>query len=339
MKKRQKGYVNVFVVTVFLVLVLTASGCSSKASTETAVMQTTAAAGAYEDAVYEEAPEVADAPMAEAGPGGLTADYKVEASAPTDRKLIRTVELEAETTDFDNLITQLTKKVTELGGYMEESRIDGNRLSNYSQPVAKMAVITARVPGDKLEQLVSAVESSSNIVAKVETTRDATLEYANVESLKKSLEIEQERVWMILEKAEDMEAILSLESHLTEIRYQLESMESQLRLFDNQVSYSTVQLRIQEVLSLTPEPLPTDTNANRIKNGFKNNLRNVTNGLVNLSIALITNIPYIIVIAVVCLVVLLIYRFMQRRTSGESGGKKKRLGFKKSKEPKSDENS
>ena len=331
MKKRLRSYVNVFLAMIILTLGFTLSGCSSKASGVAPVMETAAAAAQdakYDSEFAQEA--MAPAPPMAAGAGGLTTDYAASAPIQNSRKLIRTVDLEAETTDFDNLLSQLTKKVAELGGYMEDSRIDGSRLSNKSQPVAKMAVITARVPADKLDQLVTEVESNSNIVSKVESTKDVTLEYADIESMKKSLKIEQDRVWMLLEKAEDMETILSLESHLTEIRYQLESMESQLRLFDNQVSYSTVQLTIQEVLSLTPEPLPTDTNANRLKSGFKNNMRNVTNGLINLSIGLITNIPYIIVLAVVVLVIFLIYRFMQRGTSGEGGEKKNKSLFKKS---------
>ena len=73
-----------------------------------------------------------------------------------------------------------------------------------------------------------------------------------MESRKKSLEIEQERIWQFLEKAESIDTVITLEQRLSDIRYQLESMESQLRLYDNQVDYSTVYLSISEVTAYTP---------------------------------------------------------------------------------------
>ena len=63
---------------------------------------------------------------------------------------------------------------------------------------------------------------------------------------------EQERIWALLEKADTLEAVIALEERLSEIRYQLESMESQLKLYDNQVDYSTVSIHISEVAVYTP---------------------------------------------------------------------------------------
>ena len=62
---------------------------------------------------------------------------------------------------------------------------------------------------------------------------------------KKSLEIEQERLWALLEKADSLDAVVALEARLSEIRYELESYTSQLRLYDNQVDYSTVSIYIE----------------------------------------------------------------------------------------------
>ena len=51
----------------------------------------------------------------------------------------------------------------------------------------------------------------------------------------------------LLEKAETVADIIEIESRLSEVRYQIESMESQLRTIDNQVNYSTVYININEV--------------------------------------------------------------------------------------------
>ena len=49
-----------------------------------------------------------------------------------------------------------------------------------------------------------------------------------------------------------MEDIITIEQRLSDVRYQLESMESQLRSYDNRVDYSTVYLYIDEVEVYTP---------------------------------------------------------------------------------------
>ena len=47
-------------------------------------------------------------------------------NSQSSRKLIRTFDLDAETTDFDNLVTQLQQETQNLGGYVESSYVNGN---------------------------------------------------------------------------------------------------------------------------------------------------------------------------------------------------------------------
>ena len=55
-----------------------------------------------------------------------------------------------------------------------------------------------------------------------------------------------------MEKAESIEDIITIEQRLSNVRYQIESMEAQLRTYDNKVDYSTVHLDVSEVKELTP---------------------------------------------------------------------------------------
>ena len=67
-----------------------------------------------------------------------------------------------------------------------------------------------------------------------------TLQYVDLESHKKALTTEQDRLIELMEQAETVEDIITIEGRLSEVRYQLESMESQLRTYDNKIDYSTV---------------------------------------------------------------------------------------------------
>lgn len=241
-----------------------------------------------EDAWYDSASAAPQA--APVGNGALDPDS--EALANTSRKLIRTVDLRVETTEFDGLISGISQFVTDCGGYIERSSASGNSKSGSS---SRYASVTARIPADKVDAFLSQMDEQSNITYRSENVEDVTLQYTDVESRKKSLTIEQERLWELLEKAESLDAVISLEERLSEIRYELERMESQLRTYDNQVDYSTVYIDINEVGVFTPvEP---DSVLTRIQKGFTRNLQAVSTWFVDFFVWFVSSLPTLVVLA------------------------------------------
>lgn len=277
-----KKMVSLMIPLFAAVLGITACGAGSKSAP---AAETTAAAmdiaENYNTAAYKA--ESAD---------GEVVNTSAESSPqlPKGRKLIRTVNMQVETDQFDKMISGINAKLSELGGYVEQSDISGNSMNYRGEPVPRYANITARIPNNKLDSFVGTVSENGNVTNKSESTQDVTLQYSDVESRKKSLEIEQERIWQFLEKAESIDTVITLEQRLSELRYQLESMESQLRLYDNQVDYSSVHLNISEVTTYTP--ISPESTATRIKNGLSENFASLVTTLTNLLVLLITTCPY-----------------------------------------------
>lgn len=228
------------------------------------------------------------------------------ASALANRKLIRTVNMYVETDDFDTLLEHVQNRVTSLGGYIERSDISGQRTSRQGNPIPRSAYFSIRIPSAKLDTFTASVEEGANVINKSENTRDVTLQYSDIESRKKSLTIEQDRIWALLEKADSLESVIALEERLSEIRYELESMESQLRLYDNQVDYSTVDLSIDEVTVYTPTA--PETVGERIQNGFARSLKNVTEFCVSFFVSLVSLSPVWVPILILVLIVLGIFQ-------------------------------
>lgn len=266
----------------------------------------------YGENSYAQEAEIAEEDAAYEEGGTETKAEEVSENPQAGRKLITTMTLSAETEYFDDLMGNLERQVEELGGYIENSNqwngsVDyyGNRRSNRS------ASLTIRIPAEKLDGFVALMEESSNITNKSREVEDVTLAYVDLESHKKALVTEEERLLELLEMAETVEDLISIEDKLANVRYQLESMESQLRTYDNKINYSTVYLDIQEVERLTP---PEDiTTWGRIKNGFSENLYGLGVDMENIFIGLIINIPYILAWLVVLGVVLLIVVCLLRR--------------------------
>lgn len=234
------------------------------------------------------------APQAAQAENGAPEGPDSEALANTSRKLIRTVDLRVETTEFDGLMSGISKFVTDCGGYIERSSASGNSKSGSS---SRYASVTARIPADKVDAFLSQMDEQSNITYRSENVEDVTLQYTDVESRKKSLTIEQERLWELLEKADSLDAVISLEERLSEIRYELERMESQLRTYDNQVDYSTVYIDIDEVGVFTPvEP---DSVMTRIQKGFTRNLQAVSTWFVDFFVWFVSSLPTLVVLAAI----------------------------------------
>lgn len=230
---------------------------------------------------------------------------------PEGRKLIRNISMDVETDAYDALIGQLQAKITGLGGYIEQSDMSGNSLSSYGHSSTRYASITARIPADKADSFMAEVESSGNVTNKSESTQDVTLQYSDLESKKKSLEIEQDKLWEFLKEAQSVDTVITLEQRLSEIRYQLESMESQLRLYDNQVDYSTVHLNIREVAVYSPaaeEPALT-----RITKGLASNFKALKTAASDFLIGVITTIPFWLPVVLIAAIVIFLSRKLKMK--------------------------
>ncbi len=249
---------------------------------------------AYTAAVTEEAfePEYESGGYAEA----QSAEMPDENVQQSQRKLIKTVDLNVETESYDTLVAGLESQIEELGGYIEyQYQYNGSGYSNYQE--TRYANMQIRIPVKRLEEFILRVGEQSNITNKEERVEDVTLRYVDLESHKKALLTEQDRLLDLLTIAETVEDIITIEQRLSDVRYQLESMESQLRTLDNQIDYSTINLSIREVKRLTPTQEKTVWD--KIKNGFSESIYNIGHGIVNFFIWFVVNIPYIIIWAVV----------------------------------------
>ncbi len=254
----------------------------------------------------ETADEVMEEEMAAESGQGQTEEVR------TERKLIRTVDLNLETENYDSLIEGLEQEINNLGGYIEyKDAYHGNYNSRVKGYRNRHANITARIPANKLDEFTGKVAEIGNITYESESVEDVTLQYVDLSSHKKMLLTEQERLMELLENADTMEDIITIESRLSEVRYQIESMESQLRTFDNQVDYSTVHINVEEVEHYTPQP--EKTTWERIKSGFGENVYRVTNGIKNFAVEFVIAIPILLVWAVVITVGVVLIRVVLKK--------------------------
>ena len=241
------------------------------------------------------------------------------AQDPTERKLIRNVSMNLETREFDALTKSISDAVTFFGGYMEQSDVSGNSLYWSDERSSRCSNLTARIPENKLDAFLTEVSGQGNVTYKNESVQDVTLQYTDITSRKKTLQMEQDRLWELLGKAESIDAVIALEARLSEVRYQLESIESQLRTLDNQIVYSTVYLSIQEVQVLTstdPDTIPV-----RIQKGLSRSFNTLKISSVDFLVWFISSLPILAVFAVLVFIAVIILKkpLKRRKTRKQKG--------------------
>ncbi len=280
-------------------LFVTLGGCGSSAKFD--AMETTSPSimeeakdssadfsyGYYENGMTDEGEYAEEAPVEQEEATGA------ETGVPdTTRKLIKTVDMNVETRDFEGLIGLLEKKTGELGGYIENSNVyNGSSYRTYKE--TRYASLVIRIPKNELDGFIEDVKGASNVVNCNQSVQDITLTYVDLESHKKALETEQNRLLELLEMAGTVEDMITVESRLSQVRYELESMTSRLRSYDNQIDYSTVHMEISEVEELTP--VKEETSWERMTHGFAGSVKDVGRDIREFFIRLIISVPYIVV--------------------------------------------
>lgn len=204
--------------------------------------------------------------------------------------------MSVETKEFDSVMGTLEQRVTELGGYIESMETyNGSAYSGYR--TNRSASMTARIPAGQLNGFLSEVSEISNVTRRSENVQDVTLEYVDMASHKKTLQAEHDRLLELMEQAESIEDIITIEQRLSNVQYQIESMEAQLRTYDNKVDYSTVYLDVNEVQELTP--VQEETLWERISGGFMDDLKRIGNGALEIVVALLVHIPTLLLWALI----------------------------------------
>ena len=236
MKKRNFGQ-RLAALAAALALTAALAGCGSAGGGSDAAPGETAATESFS---MDNAALAAD--------GGGAATLTPQATGESARKIIYNADLSLESTDFDAARTALTDAVEAHGGYISYSDLSGS-----AEDQDRYSHYTVRIPADSCRDFLEAVSGAANVLSVSESAEDITSEYIDVEARIASLENQRSRLNELADTAETTADLLEIESQLSDVQYQLESYTRQRSWMDDQVQYSTVDIRLSEVKTLTPE--------------------------------------------------------------------------------------
>lgn len=187
-----------------------------------------------------------EAQTASLSTGAVEEGVKRSSASTAERKIIYTARLYLESKSYDETRAALDAAVQELGGYIEAC-------DEYSgSDDARSVVLTLRIPAENYQRFLSDAAGAGNLRSKSEQAEDITSQYIDVAARLANLEAQRSRLQELEAQAETLSDLLEIESKLSDVQYQLESWQSQMAWYDDQVDFCTVTVELAEVKEYTP---------------------------------------------------------------------------------------
>ena len=219
--------------------------------------------------------------------------------AEISEKKIRTVNMSLECKSVENAAKELKDKVKAQGGYIESE--DYSAISQWND--TKRMNFTIRLPKGNVDSFLDFLNGEGRILSKSENLQDVRLQYRDAKNHIKALETEQERILALMEKAETVDQLIALENRLTEIRYQLDSYNSEILDYDNKVDFSTIYLELQESIDGKINQSGNYSFFDRVRDGFFRNLFEIRLFFSDLALFVLVFIPQILLVLLAILAI------------------------------------
>ena len=180
------------------------------------------------------------------------------------RKIILNATLSIEALDFNATCTALARAAQSCGGYVSSTSID----TPAYEGAYRTAYYQFRIPAEQYSVFLDGAGSAGNLVSKQESTQDVTSAYVDVEARLKSLKLQEERLYAMMEH-------------------------------DDLISYSTVDVTVEEVKQITEK---TETFGDRVSDAFRRSWRDFGYGAQDFAVGFVAALPTLLVLAVLAAV-------------------------------------
>lgn len=255
-----------------LALLLVLSGCGASAKGETTASEQWDA-----DSVETNATPGSPMGVPEEAMGGIQ-ENAPEAQTKQPAKLIYRGSMEMETTAFDDASVELRALVERCGGHMQSSNL------RYSSSGYRSAEYVVRVPAAQYRTFFTTAGELCHVTWKNEETEDVSMVYYDTAGRLKTQETKLTRLQELLQKAETMEDIITLESAISETEYAIDSLSGELRHYDDLVDYSTVTINLQEVYKLSNTGEPAESFGDRLGAAFRSGILGFAGAMESLAV-------------------------------------------------------
>lgn len=178
---------------------------------------------------------------APSGQFNLPADGAIRTPVSAERKMIQNADLTLQVKDVPATVDRISDLTVKTGGYLVNSR-------QYRYEDKISASLSVKVPADKLTATVETISGYGELSDKTISTEDVTEEYYDAQARLTVLEAKEVRLLALLEKANTITDMVSVEKELGTVRSNIEVIKGRLKYLKNATSFSTVNITLEQAL-------------------------------------------------------------------------------------------
>jgi hypothetical protein len=159
-----------------------------------------------------------------------------------ERMLIWKAHLRIQVWSVSNAVSEASALAERQGGFVEQKSDTGE----------ESATVLLRIPAKRFQAALANLETLGTVMYRNIEGEDVTEQYIDVEARLKNKILLRDRLQQLLQTATTVKDILSIETELSRVLADIDSMEGRMKLLKGQVDYATVSLSLERKPILGP---------------------------------------------------------------------------------------
>lgn len=166
------------------------------------------------------------------------------APGATDLKLIKEGSLRLEVEDALETAETIEERVSQMEGYVSSE----NQRSRYRDGRDYLTInMLVRIPDGSFDSFLEGLTELGQVANKHVSVMDVTQEYIDLDARLSTLKEAEARFVEIFAEADTVEDMLAVETELTRLRQDIESLEGRFRYLTNRIDLSSLEISLEEV--------------------------------------------------------------------------------------------
>ncbi len=246
---------------------------------------------------------------------GQVDEKLLKGDAIQQRKLIKRGTISIDSENYDAVFEDITALVKGVDGYIENSNVSvNNKIINNKRVDYRHCNMVLRIPQSEFDAVYEQLLALGKTKHYEQRSEDITNRYRDTVNEVANLEVREQALRKIMDKAESIGDVVTVEEELARVRGEINSLSGTLLQWDRLVDLSTIQVNLVEVVdhSQTVQPID-DTLWRRAKQAFIVNLNHLIETLENIFIGIIGILPMLIPLIIVITIVLVVIKNRRKK--------------------------
>jgi uncharacterized protein DUF4349 len=166
--------------------------------------------------------------------------------------VIRTAQLAVEVQDMEAALAQARAIASRAGGFVSASDTHVEKQNDQDRTVANL---TLQVRSDSADSAMSDLRALGKVTAESSGSQDVTDEYVDLDSNLRNLQASEAAILKLMDRATQIQDVLSLQRELTNVRGQIERIQGRKTYLERRTDMATITVALRLPTPAASQPV------------------------------------------------------------------------------------